>query len=86
MNRCFFKQRETGRRQAQTGVEECMQMECGDCEMYKPHKLLSVLHAALHLPSGANSEKKKGKEDFRGYKAPTDTTSFHVDLSLFELS
>jgi len=33
----FLKRRASRRWQAQAGREECMQMECGDCEMYKPH-------------------------------------------------
>lgn len=53
----FWNPRETGRRQAQTGVEVCVQMECGDCEMYKPHKLLSV------CTQRSNSLRRAEKQD-----------------------
>lgn len=38
-----------GRQQAQTGVEECIQMECDDCEIYKPCYVFLRLHSALWL-------------------------------------
>lgn len=64
------KQRETKRQQAQTGVEVCMQMECGDCEMCKPHKTLSV---CTHL-----RVEPYLKTEIWGYKAPADSSSLHV--------
>lgn len=75
----FLNQRETGRRQAQAGVEECMQMECGDCEMYKPHKLLSVcmqcfIYLCYHF----------WKTRFRGTRHQL-TPLLSMRISLFEL-
>lgn len=64
------KQRETKRQQAQTGVEVCMQMECGDCEMCKQHKTLSV---CTHL-----RVEPYLKTEIWGYKAPADSSSLHV--------
>lgn len=45
-------------------------MECGDCEMYKLHKHLSVCAPSHHGRSPPPRENKIG-----GYKAPPDTSS-----------
>lgn len=73
MSRCF-ENRGTGRQQAQTDEEECVQMECGDCEIHSPHKPLS-LHTTPSFTGNFS-------EDW-GYKAPTDTSAPYVDLFLF---
>lgn len=77
MSRCF-EIRGTGRQQAQTDEEECVQMECGDCEIHSPHKRLSLSTRSTPSFSANVSE----LQDW-GYKAPTDTSAPYVDLYFF---